>query len=91
MTGEDNPQGMPGGGHGFHGFPGGGINIEDIMRGFGGFGLGGGFGGGHQQHHGFGGGGRFHKQQQQQRRPGQGGQRTYSFSFGGGMPGGMHF
>jgi len=46
MTGEDNPQGMPGGGFqqgGFHGFPGGGINIEDLMRGFGGFG---GFGGG---------------------------------------------
>ena len=89
MTGEDNPQGMPGGGHGgFHGFPGGGINIEDLMRGFGGFGMGGGGFGGHQ---GFGGGGRFHQQRGgQQQRPGQG-QRTYTFSFGGGMPGGMRF
>ena len=78
MTGEDNPQGMPGGGHGgFHGFPGGGINIEDLMRGFGG-------------HQGFGGGGRFNQQGRKQQRPGQG-QRTYSFSFGGGMPGGMRF
>ena len=90
MTGEDNPQGMPGAGHGgFHGFPGGGagINIEDLMRGFG---MGGGFGGpgagaGHQR---FGGGGRFHQQQRRQQSQGQ---RTYSFSFGGGMPNGMRF
>lgn len=89
LTGEDNPQGMPGAGHGgFHGFPGGaGINIEDLMRGFG---MGGGFGG-----PGAGaGGGRFHQQRRQQSQ-GQGqGQRTYSFSFGGGgggMPNGMRF
>lgn len=84
MTGEDNPQGNPGFHHG-GGFPGGGfggINIEDLMRGFGGFGGAG-----------FGGGGRFHQgghpggQRQQQ----QGGRKTYTFSFGGGGPGGMRF
>lgn len=84
MTGEDNPQGMPGAGGfhpGFGGFGGAGINIEDLMRGFGG-----GFGGG------FGNGGRFHQgggHPGGQRR--QGGQRTYTFSFGGGGPGGMRF
>lgn len=69
---------MPGGG-GFHqGFPGGGINIEDIMRQFGGFGGG------------FGGNGRFHQGGQGQQQ--QGGQRrTYTFTMGGGAPGGMRF
>lgn len=82
MTGEDNPQGMPGGGFqqgGFHGgFPGGGIDIEDLMRGFGGFGMGGGY--------------REPRGHQRQGRQQQGGRKTtYSFSFGGGMPGGMRF
>lgn len=88
MTGEDNPQGMPGGGFqqgGFHGFPGGGINIEDIMRQFGGFG---GFGGGFGEPRGFGGNGRFQQGGQGQ----QGRQRrTYTFTMGGGAPGGMRF
>ena len=67
MTGDDNPQAqMGGGGFGHGGF---GINMEDIMAGFGGFG-GGGFGG----HHGGQRGGR------QQRRGGA----TYTFTFGGG-------
>ncbi len=57
------------------------------MRGFGGFGGGAGFG----QQRGFGSQGRFHQggQQRQQRQPG--GHRTYTFSFGGGGPGGMRF
>ncbi len=51
-----------------------------------------GFGGGFGGDPGFGNGGRFHQghpggQRQQQ----QGGRRTYSFSFGGGGPGGMRF
>ncbi len=88
MTGDDNPQGMPGGGFqgGFQGFPGAGINIEDLMRGFGGFG---GMGGGFGEPRGFGGQGRFQGGaggQQKGRR-----QQTYTFSFGGGMPGGMRF
>ncbi len=52
-----------------------------------------GFGGGFGGDAGFGNGGRFHQghpggQRQQQQ---QGGRRTYSFSFGGGGPGGMRF
>ena len=86
MTGEDNPQGMPGGGFQHGGFNGGmGINIEDLMRGFGGFGMGGGFG----EPQGFGEQGRFGGQQRQGQQRQQGGRKTtYSFSFGGGMPGG---
>lgn len=81
MTGEDNPQGMPGGQDGFHGFPGGaGINIEDLMRGFGGFG---GFG----EPRGFGQQGRFNGQQQGRQQQQQG-RKVYTFSFGGGAPGG---
>ena len=76
---------MPGGGFHGGGFPGGagfGINIEDLMRGFGGGGFpGGGFG----QQRGFG------QQGQGQRQQQRGGQRTYSFSFGGGAPEGMRF
>ena len=72
MTGSDDPQGM--GGSGFDGPGGFGINMDDIFNmGFGG--MGGGFhdfGGSN-----FGGGGRGG-----QRR--RGGQRTYTFSFGGG-------
>ncbi len=76
MTGEDNPQGMPNGGNGFGGFGGGmGINIEDIMRQFGG-----GFG----EPRGFGGGSRFAGQQQGRQ---QQGRRTYTFTMGG-APGG---
>ncbi len=78
MTGEDNPQGMPGPGQGgFGGFGGGmGINIEDIMRQFGG-----GFG----EQRGPGSGGRFHQGGQQGRQ--QQGRRTYTFTMGG-APGG---
>ena len=83
MTGTDDPNGGMGMGGGpgfggFGGFGGGGINLDDILNmGFGGFG--GGFGGGGRQ------------QRQGGARP-QGGQRTYTFSFGGGGgPGGFRF
>ena len=68
LTGDDNPQqqGMGGGGFNMGGM---GINIEDLMGGFG-FG-GGGFGGGQQRRGG-------------QQRGGQRGGATYTFTFNGG-------
>lgn len=67
LTGDEDPAGHQQQHHGFGGFPGGGINIEDLMR----AGFFGGHPGGHHGHHGHQGG--------QQRR----GHTTYTFSFGG--------